>query len=116
MYNSQLQEFLASSGANETLKMNKRGLIGYIAKRNGISVEDAANSYSMVMSAIRDAVTQGVKLSLSGFGTFYRQSHKGQPVQFCENGGSVGDYLVFKFSASKTLNQYLRDNAQVKDT
>ena len=91
--------------------MNKRGLIAYIAKSNGITNDDATRMYNCVMNAIRDVVTNNVKLSLGGFGVFQAQKHKGQPVQFCESDMTVQDYLVFKFSASTTPNQYLRDHA-----
>ena len=113
MSNSVLRGCLSESGTSGTLKMNKRGLITYIAKSNEVSVEDAARMYECVMTAIRDVVTSNIKLSLSGFGVFQAQRHKGQPVQFCEADMKVQDYLVFKFSASKTLNQYLRTHAQV---
>ena len=113
MSDSVLQGCLSASGKSGALKMNKRGLVAYIAKSNRISNEEAARMYDCVMDAIRDVVTCNVKLSLSGFGVFQAQKHKGQPVQFCESDMTVQDYLVFKFSASKTLNQYLRDHAQV---
>ena len=113
MSDSVLRECLSASGTSGTLKMNKRGLIAYIAKSNNVSNDDAARMYECVMTAIRDVVTSGIKLSLSGIGVFQSQKHKGQPVQFCDADMTVQDYLVFKFSASKTLNQYLRDHAQV---
>ena len=113
MSDSVLRECLSVSRKSGALKMNKRGLITYIAKGNGISFEEAARMYDCVMNGIRDVVTKNIKLSLSGFGVFQAQKHKGQPVQFCEPDMTVQDYLVFKFSASKTLNQYLRDHAQV---
>lgn len=113
MPNSVLRDCLSASGTSGALKMNKRGLITYIAKSNGVSNEEAMRMYDCVIDAIRDVVTKNVKLSLSGFGVFQAQKHKGQPVQFCESDMTVQDYLVFKFSASKTLNQYLRDHAQV---
>ena len=111
MSDSVLRDCLSASGTSGALKMNKRGLITYIAKSNGITNDDATRMYNCVMNAIRDVVTNNVKLSLGGFGVFQAQKHKGQPVQFCESDMTVQDYLVFKFSASKTLNQYLRDHA-----
>lgn len=113
MSDSVLRGCLAEPCTSGALKMNKRGLITYIAKSNEIPVEDAARMYNCVMTAIRDVVTKNVKLSLGGFGVFQIQKHKGQPVQFCGSDMTVQDYFVFKFSASKTLNQYLRDHAQV---
>lgn len=112
MSDSVLRGCLSEAGMSGTLKMNKRGLIAYIAKSNGISIDEATRMYNCVVTAIRDVVTRNVKLSLGGFGVFQAQKHKGQPVQFCDHDMTVQDYLVFKFSASKTLNQYLRDHAQ----
>ena len=45
MSDSVLRECLSVSRKSGALKMNKRGLITYIAKVNGISFEEAARMY-----------------------------------------------------------------------
>lgn len=116
MNDSILRDCLAAPDADGTLKMNKRGLITYLARTNDVSYCEAETMYEAVMGAIRDTVASNVRVSLAGFGVFYLQTHRGQKVQFRDRdpaGVSVGDYLVFKFSASKTLNRRLRGFAQL---
>lgn len=107
--NAALRSYLSEVDGEEK-KMNRRGLVAYMAAKNNISEDDAQSAYRMTMDAIRDVVAGGVKLSLSGFGVFYLQTHRGHPVRFQSRGsGSRTDnYLVFKFSASNTLNRFVR--------
>ena len=90
-------------------RMNRKNLVAYMAAKNDISEDDAQSAYRMTMDAIRDLVASGVKLSLSGFGVFYLQTHRGHPVRFQAAGNRTDNYLVFKFSASNTLNRFVRE-------
>ena len=90
-------------------RMNRKNLVTYMATKYNISEDDAQSAYRMTMDAIRDLVAGGVKLSLSGFGVFYLQTHRGHPVRFQAAGDRTESYLVFKFSASNTLNKFVRD-------
>lgn len=100
---------VATQACQNVSRMNRKDLIAYMAEQNGVSTDEAATAYAMTTKAIRDVVARGVKLSLSGFGVFYLQKHRGHPVQFQSGDDATGDYLVFKFSASNTLNKFIRE-------
>lgn len=53
------------------------------------------------------SVAKGETVTINGFGSFMACTHKGHPIQFGD-GGSVDDYLVFKFSPSRALHRKLR--------
>ena len=67
--------------------------------------------WDAVEAEIKHIVRCGCRLSLTGFGSFYAQTHRGHPVQFGGQKEKVHDYKVFKFSASNVLNKMLRDDA-----
>lgn len=87
-------------------KMSKKEFISYVAKKYNVSEERLNEDYDMLINGITDVTKRGIKLSLTGFGAFYLQKHKGHPVQFDSN--KVKDYVVFKFSASNVINQQMR--------
>ena len=99
---------LSKSGNAKQLKMNRSGLISYIAETKDIPFEEAEYMYNTVVDSICSVVASGVRLSLQGFGAFYLQLHKGQPVRFSSTQSVAKDYYVFKFSASSVLNQWFR--------
>lgn len=88
-------------------KMSKNQFFTEVARANDMSVEDITDAYNAIVAGIHDVVASGQTLSLTGFGSFYLQRHKGHPVQF-EGRSSVGDYVIFKFSASDVLNKRFR--------
>lgn len=89
-------------------KVNREEFLSRVAKRTGHTVVDVSDVYDGIVSEIADIAKTGSKLSLTGFGLFYVQLHKGHPVQFGGNGRKVSDYAVFKFSASNVFNKKLR--------
>lgn len=95
-------------------KLNKKGFVSYLARRNGTSFEAALRAYDMVVDGIISAAKEGMNLSLMGFGRFYLQEHSGHPVQFKDTDSNtthtvyMPKYKVFKFSASKALNSEIR--------
>lgn len=91
-------------------KMNRSGLISHIAENNNVSFSEAEFMYNAVIESICQVVSSGVRLSLQGFGSFYKQLHKGQPIRFSATQSVAPDYFVFKFSASSALNQSLRQS------
>ena len=105
-------------GDKAVAKMNKRTFIGYLAKENNISLNEATWAYNIVINGIVNVVKTGTKLSLMGFGVFYLQDHKGHPIQFKEDDKQmgrnmhVGKYKVFKFSASNVLNGAIRASSK----
>lgn len=106
---------------NKTMvKVNKEELMERVLLRLRPEVPDAGDASQRMkefsvtevcdamLSEITDIVDAGNRLSLTGFGSFYAQVHRGHPVQFGGASKTVGDYRVFKFSASNVLNRRLR--------
>ncbi len=59
--------------------MNKSGLIAEVAKRTGASKADVSRMLEASMDTIRETVSKGSRVSLSGFGTFERK-HRNQRI------------------------------------
>lgn len=96
-------------------KVNKEKFLSRVAKRAGISKSVVRKVYYAMIAEIEWIAQNEDKLTLTGFGTFYVQRHKGHPVQFGTRSTNVSDYLVFKFSASNVLNKRIRKmNEQLK--
>lgn len=97
---------------NDKGRMNRSEFIARIAKNKDMSVSDVEKAYNMIIDEIISVVKEGYRLNLMGFGSYYKQLHKGQPVQFKQDDDRMPDYEVFKFSASNTLNQSLRKKGE----
>jgi DNA-binding protein HU-beta len=59
--------------------VNKSGLIAEVAKRTGASKADVSRMLEASMDTIRETVSKGSRVSLSGFGTFERK-HRNQRI------------------------------------
>lgn len=90
-------------------RLNKMAFLRRIAIRSHQSYETVSLVYDAFIEELILAAKQNVKVSLTRLGLFYVQHHKGHPVQFGENPGSVADYDVVKFSASNVLNRRVRN-------
>jgi nucleoid DNA-binding protein len=91
-------------------KVSKKQFLADVATRVGLPVETVTSVYDGMLEETHDIVDSGKSLSLTGFGSFYLQKHKGHPVQFDKH-DKVPDYLVFKFSASDVYNRRFRKEA-----
>lgn len=89
--------------------MTMQEFVDWMAAQNGMSREEATQAYCAVINGIKHAVSNGMRLQLYGFGTFYLQLHKGHKMQFQPTQNTTDDYLVLKFSASSSLNKHIRD-------
>ena len=89
-------------------KINKRDFIKHVAKENGMTSAQVLEVYDAIVNGIFDMVIENKRVSLTGFGSFYLQKHKGHPVQFEAKNAGVDDYVVFKFSTSDALNKRMR--------
>ncbi len=76
--------------------MNKNELIRAIANKAGITLKDANTALDGVLGAITDALNEGEKVQISGFGTF---EIKEKPAHDGIN-PKTGEKI--KISASKT--------------
>ena len=91
-------------------KVNRGEYLGRVAKRVGKDYSQVLDVYNAMVAELVDIAKAGERLSLTGFGLFYVQQHKGHPVQFSGDVEKVSDYAVLKFSASNVMNKKLRDN------
>lgn len=91
-----------------TGKTSKTAFLKNVAATSGLDINVVTRVYTAMINEVQNTVCEGNTLSLTGFGTFYLQKHKGHPVQFEGKMNSVPDYWVFKFSASDVLNSRIR--------
>ena len=95
-------------------KINKNEFIKMVAEENGLKVKDVKFVYEAIVDKIRDVICDDQDLSLTGFGTFSLQKHKGHPIQFRSDSDKVDDYAVLKFAVSDALMTKIRKNYKVK--
>ncbi len=86
-------------------RISKREFLSRVAARSGHPIKTVSSVYEEILSELLEAVVQGETVSLTGFGRFYRQTHRGHKVRFGQS--EVDDYSVLKFSASRILNRQL---------
>lgn len=102
------KDLTKSSAASANQKTSKTAFLNQVAQASGIDISTVTRVYTAMINEIQNIVCEGASLSLTGFGTFYLQKHKGHPVQFEGKSTSVPDYWVFKFSASDVMNSRIR--------
>lgn len=88
-------------------KISKKHFLAAVAHDSGMSIENIIKAYDAIVNGLHDQLASGNTVSLTGFGSFYLQKHKGHPVQF-EGRAVIHDYIVMKFSASDVLNKHFR--------
>lgn len=92
-------------------RVNKREYVKGIARRAGVPVRVASLVYEAAIEELIEIVSRGNSLTLTGFGRFYPQEHKGHLVRVGFGKGvsgvtsDVDDYTVLKFTATKAMNQ-----------
>ena len=59
--------------------MNKSELVAVVAEKSGLTKKDAEKAVSAVFEAISDALVEGEKVQLVGFGTFEVRDRKERP-------------------------------------
>ena len=90
-------------------RISKREFISRVAVRSGLTVRTVSDVYEALFGELGDADSTGETVVLTGFGRFFRQAHKGHKVRFGKR--DVDDYHVLKFSASRTINRQLDEEA-----
>lgn len=109
---------------NEVAKVNKKELFERVAcrlaseskgeagtKARTYTIPDVCEAF---LDEIIHAVECGERASLTGFGSFYAQTHRGHPVQFGSSAKKVSNYQVFKFAPSNVLNRRLRASGKLQ--
>jgi nucleoid DNA-binding protein len=92
-------------GTTEHSRISKREFISRVAVRGDFPIRVVSEVYEALLGELTDAAGRGETVVLTGFGRFYRQAHKGHKVRFGKD--DVDDYLVLKFSASRSVNRRL---------
>ncbi len=103
---------MGTSTALATNRVSKREFVQRFARRGGISLPAAQKAYNAMIDELLDLVSQGNTVTLTNFGKFYPQTHKGHRVQFAKDDGAdeVTDYTVLKFSATREVNRRVKVN------
>lgn len=103
---------MSTSKTLDTNRVSKREFVQRFARRGGISVGAAQTAYNAMIDELVDLVSRGNTVTLTNFGKFYPQTHKGHRVQFAkdEGSGEVDDYTVLKFSATREVNKRVKVN------
>jgi DNA-binding protein HU-beta len=108
-----------STSQLEQGRVGKREFVQRAARRGGIPLRTMQQAYDAMIDELLDLVGSGNRVTLTGFGRFYPQAHKGHTVQTNISkdpgapGGSkkVDDYFVLKFSATRDVNKSMTGNA-----
>ncbi|MCH2045162.1 MAG: HU family DNA-binding protein [Saprospiraceae bacterium] len=97
--------------------MNKRDLIDKIGELTGLQKSTATAALNATLEAIKDALKEGDKVTLVGFGSFdvnYRKARKGiNPSN--QKLIDISDKVSVKFKAGKELSASV-DNKKLKNT
>ncbi|MDQ4213221.1 HU family DNA-binding protein [Microbacterium sp. ASV81] len=88
-------------------RVSKREFVQRFARRGNLPLAVAQQAYDSMIEELLDLVGKGNRVTLTGFGKFYPQEHKGHRVRFGEGDGDgeIGDYTVLKFSATRAVNR-----------
>lgn len=102
-------------------RVSKREFMRRSARRAGLNVEVMNMVWDAMLEELIDITSKGDSVTMTGFGRFYPQMHKGHIVNRPDEkpGVSVDDYTVLKFSSTRETNKRLspstsaRENAEV---
>ena len=101
-------------------RVSKREFVKRLARRSGVSVRVATAVYDATIEEIFETVADNKRLTLTGFGKFFVQTHKGHRVTRIDESsgtasdlGRIEDYSVLKFSATRAVNKDV--GARVKE-
>ena len=89
--------------------MNHQGLADAVAEKAGINKPEATKAVAAMLEAIKEGLTRGERIAISGFGTFEavrRQAREGRNPQ---TGGKVqiAASTAVKFKPGKGLKEAL---------
>lgn len=99
-------------------RVSKREFIKRFAARAELSPRTAQKAYDAIIEEILDLVGKGNRVTLTGFGRFYPQEHKGHKVRFADADGGkreIENYAVLKFSATRAVNRGVKASAAAGD-
>ena len=87
--------------------MNKSDLVAAIAESSNLTKADAARALSATTSAISDALSNGDKVSITGFGSFLVRSRSARSGRNPQTGATIqiSASKVPAFKAGKLLKE-----------
>lgn len=93
-------------------RVSKREFVQRAARRGNIPLRTMETAFNAMIDELKDLVGKGNRVTLTGFGKFYPQEHRGHTVrtQIKKGAGEtkqVDDYYVLKFSATRETNKSL---------
>lgn len=91
-----------------TNRLNTREFLDSAAASANLDVKEFEKHVIVLEQAILDAVKDGKRVQLRGFGTFSPGSRKNQPVNFGDE-KVVPIYHTMRFSPSKVIKDQLND-------
>lgn len=85
--------------------MNKSDLITKIADNSGLTKKDSEKGLNACLDSIQEALSNGGKLTLTGFGTFTVEKRKERKGRNPQTGDeiTIPEKKVVKFRAGKNL-------------
>ncbi|HEY8888926.1 MAG TPA: HU family DNA-binding protein [Clostridium sp.] len=93
--------------------MNRQELINAIAEKTGFSKKDTEISLKATLEVIEDAVTEGLKVQIVGFGSFEKKATKGTSgtIQFGDRKGetwTTEDSFKVAYSCGKAFSDKVK--------
>ncbi|OGD94212.1 DNA-binding protein [Candidatus Curtissbacteria bacterium RIFCSPLOWO2_01_FULL_37_9] len=90
--------------------MTKNDLVDKVAKKVGLTKKAAFESVNAVFGNIRDALSKGDKVVVSGFGTFKVRSRTTRTGRNPQTGSSIkiAGHKLPGFTAGKTLRRLIK--------
>lgn len=95
-------------------KVTRKMLLQTIAAKSGLDIATVSKVHQAYVDSVVEYIQKGKTVSITGFGMYYLQKHKGHPVQFESQNHHVSEYALLKFSASDALNKRLREPTRNK--
>ena len=90
----------------EAGRVSKREFTKRFARRAGVPERVATAVYEAMIEELLEIVGNGDRVTLTGFGKFYPQEHKGHRVRFADGDNKeIENYAVLKFSATRAINK-----------
>lgn len=89
--------------------MNKKEMIGRMARDAGITASQAAKAFTSMMEGIRSSLQKGEKVTFSGFGSFEVKERKARKGRNPKTGAEVAipPRKRIKFNPSKRFKNSL---------
>ena len=98
---------LRNRNKNKSIKMNKSELVEAIANESGLTKSKSAEVLNAIVNNITEALKNGEKVSLTGFGTWSTTKREARKGRNPKTGAEIDipSKIVAKFKAGNDLNK-----------